>query len=64
MKRKSRTLIKLEYDRVCGAVNALTDIEEMVKKFSNTITGYCNELELQRSKLRKELMKDKINDRN
>lgn len=62
-RKKSRAIIQLEYDRLCGAVNAVTDIEEMLKKFSETVSSYGDELAMQRNKLRKELMEAKSDDR-
>ena len=62
-RKKSRATIQLEYDRVCGAVNAVTDIEEMLKKFNKAISSYGDELVMQRKKLLKELMEAKSDDR-
>lgn len=55
-RKKSRATIQLEYDRCCGAVNAVIEIEEMLKKFNKAISGYGDELVMQRKKLCKELM--------
>lgn len=59
MKKKSRATIQLEYDRLCGAVNAVIEIEEMLKKLDKAISSYGDELAMQRNKLRKELMEAK-----
>ena len=54
-RRKSFVNMQLEYDRLCGAHNAVFEIEEMLKKFNAAIKSYGDEIELKKKKIGKEI---------